>query len=91
MACQRTVASGLWSAGRRQKVHPEEVHLRPPRRGYGGQPSAKVGGLDHSNLEHLINALMRSPHVIEQSRRFSAMRYKKDPIHATLFSDAIAY
>ncbi|OGJ60946.1 hypothetical protein A3A67_00865 [Candidatus Peribacteria bacterium RIFCSPLOWO2_01_FULL_51_18] len=50
-----------------------------------------LGGLDHTNLEHLIRTLMRSPQVIEQSRRFSAMRYKKDPIHATLFSDAIAY
>jgi hypothetical protein len=49
------------------------------------------GGLDHSNLEHIIRTLMRSPQVIEQSRRFSALRYKKDSIHATLFSDAIAY
>ena len=49
------------------------------------------GGLVHANLEHLIRMLMNAPQVLEDSRRFSALCYRKDPIHATLFSEAIAY
>jgi hypothetical protein len=35
--------------------------------------------------------LIKTPLVVEQSRRFAALRYQKDPAHATLFSEAIAY
>lgn len=49
------------------------------------------GGLVPHHLEHLIAILIKAPHVIEQTRRFAALRYRKDPAHATLFSEAIAY
>jgi len=50
-----------------------------------------VGGLVHRHIEHLIAVLIQAPHVVEQSQRFAALRYQKDPAHATLFSEAIAY
>lgn len=47
--------------------------------------------LDDIDLEQLIMSIIQSPRVIEETRRFAAQKYAKDPINATMFSDSIYY